>query len=69
MGHELPVNIKDKSSLLHLLISDFCKKYIQAIEERKNSKKRLVKIFILQCFWNVSQYDFCHQRIRALDSN
>lgn len=38
MGPELPINIKDKSSLLHLLISDFCKKYIQAIEERKNSK-------------------------------
>jgi GTP-binding protein EngB required for normal cell division len=34
IGPELPDNIKDKSSLLNMLIIDFCKKFTGALEER-----------------------------------
>ena len=37
MGPELPANINNKSSLLHLLIADFCKKFTGALEETNNS--------------------------------
>lgn len=49
MGAALPLNANDKSSVLHLLIAEFCKKFVSALEERNstvNIGRKIKDVFI-----------------------